>query len=75
MMYFEVFDAIRRIVLSAVVGFMGDSAVKATFGLGLSFVSAIIQREASPYGFRMLNVLHTYAQWMIMYTCVRRMSL
>lgn len=68
MMYFEVFDAVRRIILSAVVGFMGTSPIKATFGLGLAFFSGIVQREMAPYGFGMLNLLHTYTQYMIMYT-------
>ena len=67
-MYFEIFDALRRIILSAAIGFFGNSPMKACVGMGCAAAFGLIQREVSPYGYQQLNTLHTYTQWQIAFT-------
>ena len=55
----------RRIILSAAVGFLPNSKLVCIAGMCTASVSAILQRELSPYGLVSLNFLHTYTQWCI----------
>ena len=55
-------------MLSAAIGFLGNSPARASIGMGIAVASAVAQREISPYGYSWLNKLHTMTQWQIAFT-------
>ena len=67
-MYFEVFDAVRRIVLSATICFMGTSSMCAAFGCSIAFVCLDVQRRINPYLTSELNALAYWANFTLMST-------
>ncbi len=70
-MYFEVFEAVRRITLVSVLGFLSDS--ESIAGFFLCVVSLTIQRETCPYlenGANVLSVWASYAVAMVSLACV-----
>ena len=60
-MYFEVIDAVRRIVLSATIGFMGPAAMRSIIGYGIAFCFLEIQRHVAPYPKAETNALASMA--------------
>ena len=64
-MYFEPIDAIKRIILSSCLGFVGSSPTRAAVGCVVSFVFLVIQRESMPYPSNDVNFLHCWAQFLI----------
>ena len=69
-MYFEIFDAIRRMVLGVMLGFIGSSAVRAMWGSALALVGIMVQREQMPYPDKATNYLHYWAQWQLYFTFI-----
>ena len=69
MLYFEIFDAIRRILLGVTLGALSNSSpLRATIGIFISVAGAIVQREAMPYHDKPTSYLHYYAMWQIAFT-------
>ena len=67
-MYFEVFDAMRRILMACLLGFVGNSATRATIGIMFSGMSIIIQREVMPFVNDDHNFMAVWSQWQIAIT-------
>ena len=57
---FEIFDAVRRMLLGITLGmfFGSPSPLRAVFGVVLSVMSSIVQREQMPYFDKATSYLH-----------------